>query len=111
MNKERLQQMVTMLRRLPPEQFNLSVWHCGTAACAVGHACSDPVFVSQGLSLKHGYDVPAYEGELSWDAVQKFFDLPEGQASHLFYDEEYPDAEKTTADQVADRIEEFLAEA
>jgi hypothetical protein len=56
MNRERLQQMVTMLRGLPPEPkesepgFHLRAWYCRTTACAVGFACMNPVFKEQGLA-------------------------------------------------------------
>lgn len=112
MNKQRLEQMVVMLRGLPPEKFNIGRWHCGTSACAVGHACCSPAFQEQGLSLRK-YDwecEPAFDGETSWEAVEKFFDIKPSAASYLFYDREYPNEGETTALEVADRIESFIAE-
>lgn len=115
MNRERLSQMVVMLRGLPPDGplgFDLGVWNCGTAACAVGHACLDPVFIAQGLTWDSHYDDPRYGDESSWYAVETFFDLTGDEATYLFYSDEYPDSGlHTTAPQVADRIESFLNEA
>lgn len=110
MNKQRLEQMVTMLRALPPEKrddFNLIHWKCGTTACAVGHACVDPVFTEQGLRRSYT-DAPSFEGRSSWDAVERFFDLNNTQSNHLFSVDEYPEFELTTPDQVASRIAQFI---
>lgn len=114
MNRERLQQMVTMLRDLSPvhhKGFDISDWHCGTSACAVGHACLTPSFQVQGLELQYDGSgwMPAFDGETSWYAVEKFFDLSEKDAEHLFYRTSYDTSYDTTANEVADRIEEFLA--
>jgi hypothetical protein len=114
MNRERLQQMVTMLRGLPPESevaFNLETWNCGTSACAVGHACLNPVFKNQGLQWDDILFDPVYEGSYGWLAVERFFDISEGRAEHLFADWRHPTGGETTANEVADRIELFLKEA
>jgi hypothetical protein len=113
MNRERLEQMVAMLRELPPETFNLTNWQCGTTACAVGHACLNPVFKEQGLNLRIDENgvTPAFEGALGWFAVEKFFGLNEERANHFFHRWEYPNLGKTTAAEVADRIESFLQNA
>lgn len=116
MHRERLQQMVTMLRGLPEEKrerFNLVEWDCGTSACAVGHACCDPVFMSQGLTLGRYWDdggYPVFEGKEGWCAVRKFFDLSAGVADLLFSSNSYEAEGDTTPGQVATRIESFLAE-
>jgi hypothetical protein len=114
MNRERLQQMVTMLRGLPPEGevgFCLEVWNCGTSACAVGHACVRPEFIEQGLIWDGDRRDPVFEGRAGWAAVERFFDLEALKAEHLFADWRYPTGGETTADQVADRIELFLQSA
>lgn len=108
MNRERLQQMVTMLRELPEETFNLDAWTCGTSACAVGWACVNPVFTEQGLKRRHT-GAPEFMGLSSWDAVEAFFELKMHQSSYLFDICEYPKEAGTTPDEVADRIESFLA--
>jgi hypothetical protein len=120
MHKERLQQMVTMLRNLPPEGgigFSLANWYdpehpCGTVACAIGHACLNPVFTEQGLQLDRGaiFENPRFAGVHGWEAVEKFFDLSADDAKRFFFEDSYPHGD-TTANEVADRIESFLKEA
>lgn len=116
MNVERLQQMVAMLRGLPPTHhigFDLTDWHCGTAACAVGHACLSPWFQAEGLSLRQDWGgvTPMFGDFDGWEAVEKFFGLSNDDAEHLFYRWKYPKyGVDTTAPEVADRIEQFIAE-
>jgi hypothetical protein len=113
MHRERLQQMVTMLRGLPeepPVSFQILSWHCGTSACAVGHACLDPAFQEQGLELDRLNSAPVFDGKEGWEAVERFFGLTHTQATYLFYFEAYDSGSAATADEVADRIESFLAE-
>jgi hypothetical protein len=110
MNKERLQQMVTMLRGLPEEnQFNLEIWSCGTSACAVGWACVNPVFIEQGLKRRHT-GAPEFKGLTSWDAVEAFFEINLDESEHLFDYGTYPKFCGTGPGEVADRIEAFIAE-
>ena len=115
MNRERLQQMVTMLRELPATNhigFDLGDWYCGTTACAVGHACLDPVFREQGLTLRQDFDgvCPVFGVHDGWDAVEMFFELSTAEAENLFYRPTYPEyGANTTPAHVADRIEELLA--
>jgi hypothetical protein len=114
MHKERLEQMVTMLRNLPPDGevgFNLTGWHCGTTACAVGHACLNPVFQEQGLSLVKDRAVllPFYAGNRGWDAVRSFFGIDADDDAFLFRSWKYAKGSETTAVEVADRIAEFIA--
>ena len=107
MNKERLTKLAEHLRTVSPENFNMENWQCGTAACAVGHACMIPEFNSQGLTLTSGGSptVPSYERDtgwsIGWTAVRDFFDLG-AEAMELFAFESYQAA--PTADEVADRI-------
>lgn len=111
MHKERLEQMVTMLRNLPEEKFDISGWSCGTTACAVGHACATPVFQAQGLLLRQDFDgvMPAYGESDGWRAVGEFFELDIDDAEHLFYSAMYPNYGCTKPFEVADRIEAFIA--
>lgn len=125
MNKERLEQMVTMLRTVPKERFNIAFWDCGTAACAVGHACLNPVFQAQGLTIAEtgfGDFVPHVKdggGHIrrSWDAVNTFFGINDETSTHLFCGHAYQSATadaddvEVTPDMVADRIVELLSEA
>jgi hypothetical protein len=114
MNRERLQQMVVMLRGLPPEKrenFDMEDWNCGTTACAVGWACLDPVFIEQGLHLDYLRIAPQFEGGNGWYAVKHFFGVTFEQARYLFDINHYTKGCKTEPDEVADRIESFLKEA
>jgi hypothetical protein len=108
MHKERLEQMVTMLRGLPPEKFDISDWHCGTTACAVGHACVSPVFNEQGLELSV-WDGPKFGEFDGWSAVREFFELNTVDANYLFDMDKYIQGPLTLAGDVADRIEAFIA--
>ena len=116
MHRERLEQMVVMLRGLPPDGavgFDLEKWHCGTTACAVGHACVTAAFTNQGLGLRgnaRGKMMPAFAGEVEWDAVCEFFEIGDGNAEHLFAANRYISGGNTAPAEVADRIESFLAE-
>lgn len=119
MNRERLQQMVTMLRELPVDGmigFDLGNWYdsehpCGTAACAVGHACLNPVFIRQGLTLDRGilFESPKFGDAHGWDAVEAFFGLEPSDAKFLFFEESYDEYAPTAGD-VASRIERFMVE-
>jgi hypothetical protein len=111
MHKERLQQMVTMLRGLPEgkrKTFDLDEWQYGTSACAVGYACLDPVFNGQGLRFE-GLS-PEFADNRGWDAVTAFFQIDPGDACQLFEISSYSTRGNTTPAQVADRIEAFIAE-
>lgn len=112
MHKQRLEQMVTMLRGLPEEKrqnFDLSDWHCGTSACAVGWACRDPAFISQGLRFDYEGIAPEFMGSEGWNAVKNFFDIGFDQARGLFNYDAYSNGKYATPAQVADRIAEFIA--
>jgi hypothetical protein len=112
MHKERLQQMVTMLRNLPEEKrenFDLTDWNCGTSACAVGWACLDPVFIEQGLTFDRLRIAPEFMGSDGWHAVKAFFDIGFGQARDLFDIGNYGKGASTGPDEVAARIEAFIA--
>ncbi len=110
MNIERLQHLITILQNVKPEAFDLSAWHCGTVACAVGHACLDPVFNRQGLKLWDAGSglIPCYADNIRWGAVHEFFDLTYNQAQHLFSDSAYRGA--ATARYVIARIESLIKE-
>ncbi len=114
MNIERLQHLITILQNVKPETFDLSTWHCGTVACAVGHACLDPVFLRQGLSLtavrgSHSLKRPNYGPMAGWEAVELFFGLDQCQAAHLFSISKYDSCSVTTQD-VIKRIESLIKE-
>jgi hypothetical protein len=94
--------------------FDMSDWmregDCGTAACAVGHACLLKEFNKQGLRIEKaddGHWTPVFDGVKSWFAVTTFFGLKQGHASRLFSAECYT---KPTPKLVAARIRELVAE-
>ena len=101
MNKERLLRLANeILPKVVEEKFDMGVWQCDTSACAMGWACMDPVFKSEGLQFNtasnygnSGYSVyPWFEGEVTFRAAAKFFGLSEKQAEYLFDPGSYQDA-------------------
>lgn len=111
MNKQRLEQMVTMLRALPlaqPSDFDLTTWRCGTIACAIGHACVEPAFMGKGLTFDAIECEPVYGPDKSWSAVEKFFAISCADAEWLFADWRYKSAGDTEPSEVADRIADFI---
>lgn len=112
MNRERLQHLITILEKVQPDMLKMGGWFarltpCGTAACAVGHACLDPDFQAQGLSPFFGG--PKYAGDMGWDAVEGFFDLGPLGAEHLFDEDSYSRRIPVTPADVIERIREMLA--
>lgn len=100
-----------MLRALPPEkrgEFSLSDWKCETTACAVGHACLDPVFIDQGLMFSTTWPTPTFGSLESWAAVEHFFDLTGKQREWLFSDWTYPQNDETESGEAANRIVRFV---
>lgn len=118
MRIDRLNQLITVLKGVDPDTFDLGTWCCGTAACAVGHACLSQVFIDQGLHLNFSRPCFTVDGDklMSWTAVEVFFELTVDQAFNLFSDEAYGGHEDTddyvpsgaTADDVIQRIQEFI---
>ena len=116
MNKERLLRLARdILPNVPEEKFNLKTWKCGSAACAVGWAASDPQFKKEGFKLYSGLFgpddnrqvfTPSYGDLGGWSAVEKFFGIDFDHAQYLFSDEAYGSA---TKEHVIQRIEEFVA--
>lgn len=116
----RLAELVdVVLPQIKDEEFDLTVYkgegrgHCGTVACAVGHACFHPPFQKAGLALSY-YDVgytpyPMFQGSTGVGAVMKFFNLTEEEVDRLFFPHTYPDQVKTTKGEVMQRIRELLA--
>ena len=84
------------------------VMDCGTVACAVGWATSDPVFNAQGFYYG---PCPNYTDETdktyyNWDAVEQFFEIEYPIAQCLFSEETYSFFAKPT--DVIERIEALL---
>lgn len=121
MNIERLTKLAELLDTVPPDRFNMDYWglaphgdledlniaECGTAACALGWACSIPEFRAAGLRLRKigtsiRYDhfspeikirseaYPALEvAHEAFHAGAKFFDITLEQSEWLFLPREY----------------------
>jgi hypothetical protein len=95
-------------------KFNISRWHCGTAACVLGAAAMFPEFNKQGLKLAEsktcrGFHYPIFRGHYSYESGEKFFGLNEKQAEYLFDPAEYKSGEAKPAT-VAKRIREILSQ-
>lgn len=70
---------------------------CGYAACAIGHACFDPVFNE--LGLKWTFGQPKYKQEVGWDAVDLFFEFEQYKTSRILFQQ--GSYQKQHIDQVA----------
>lgn len=118
MNVERVARTIALLENIArsPQsrrRFDLNVWSCGTAACAVGHAAQDEWHVKQGLSLVPmamfgGKHTPCYAGLYGFHAVTAFYDVDLFLANYWFGASHYPNARDPML--VADRMREYLKE-
>jgi hypothetical protein len=101
------------------DTFDLSVYVCGSAACALGVASLHPQFQNEGLIPKYqGPDlldllrrdsyIPAYRRHRGINAGSKFFEISDLQASYLFLESSYPESHRAPR-YVADRIRKFIA--
>ena len=133
-HKNRLLKLAAFLDNVPPERFDLSFWYgrfldggshvndyeyfknnCGTAACAIGWACTIPSFRKAGLRINpnsdygENYYTPVYKSYREFTAVNEFFGLEIQDSQHLFFDSSYPERFRTSPKTVADRIREFVS--
>lgn len=117
----RLRTLATeILPAVPPEDFYLGFWRCGTVGCAIGHAGSYPPFNQEGFSLtkmkgKPNSLCPQYvnaagETLYFWKAVCEFFKLTQEQAIYLFSANCYPLRTATSITVVIDRLTQFINE-
>jgi hypothetical protein len=113
----RLLKVARILDSVPEEKFNLSFWKavtpCGTTACAVGWAATDPSFKKAGLRLSlpakpwvNKFAQIKYQCYLGWEAVEEFFHLDEHEARRLFSPDYYTG--NPTTQEVATRIRNFV---
>lgn len=120
-NLDRVHRLIEILERVQEKNapFNMVSWFeddesphdCGTAACAMGHACRDPQFQEQGLTIgqeHQGYlgAHPSFAGYAALEACEKFFGFSYGEADYIFYDQDSGKHE-TPAD-VIERISRVL---
>lgn len=112
MNRERLEEMVKMLKGVPEARFNINVYAyltvtCGTVACALGHAALHPPFVAAGFKMEG--EMPTFGDLTGIMAGAAFLGIDIQDAERLFgpiwYDER--DGLTKPADVIA-RIEELL---
>lgn len=115
MNKPALLKLAQLLRKPLPkgvDRFEMRSWQshkeCGTSACAVGLAASDPWFNKRGFKIMNGG--PGFIPERGcylggWNAVIRFFDLTEEDAFYLFAKPFYIRGNRLD---VARRIEGFV---
>jgi hypothetical protein len=90
---------------------------CDTFACALGLACLDPSFQTEGLGfiLEHqGFSqsamVPQFDGETHFEAGAKFFGISNENSSYLFDPENYDDTPKEAEGElfVAQRVDDLI---
>jgi len=88
-NIEALKRVADILESKSDEDVSLVRWKCGTTACAIGHAASDPWFIDRGLRLDITA-LPIYRQKnesgfwTGWIAVERFFDLSSEESHSLF---------------------------
>jgi hypothetical protein len=116
MRKDLLQLLANHLRTVPPENFDLKIWHCGTTACAVGHAVNVPEIAAAGLYIDFPRGEPYGQPKMkdapnmtTWETVSKVFDLSYWDALYLFDSNQYYSKERTPT-HVADRIHKHIKE-
>jgi hypothetical protein len=80
---------------------------CGTIACAVGHAGLNPWFRSQGFKTNIREANIEYKMDVSWDAIENFFEVSKNEALYLFASQSYLMTHDPKA--VAKRIRLFIA--
>lgn len=118
MNIDRLKHLITVLAAVPDKQFDIDNWKehnsCGTVACALGWAGSDPQFKAEGLQLARPIFTPHFQGFTGYAAGAEFFGITREQSEYLFnpdeYESTYSEVEKVTPADVIARIEELLGD-
>jgi hypothetical protein len=126
---ERLLYLARLVEQVPPRLLVMDEWFsgddrdangdvtpssdCGTAACAAGWATRCPAFHAEGLTTDEGWSPryidprDPYERRYDgYDALEKFFALPDRDCRYLFSKENYTDPTPAT---VAARIRAFVA--
>ena len=129
MNRKRIQDAITMMKRAIPRHFNMSDWQnkdhsyflqiaqteselhgCGNTACFAGHLALAPEFQKAGGSVsKTG--APVFNGLLEASAVAEYFDITYKLAGKLTLDylHFYPvDFEDVKPEHVIEKLEMIL---
>ena len=99
-------------RRSIPKHFSLTVWACGTSACAIGYATFYVPFnkLGFGLDVNYGDFVPTYKLLRGWAAVHAFFGLTGEAARSLFDTSGYSCLFYVTPLSVATNIRSYLSQ-
>ena len=97
--------------------------NCGTVCCAMGWACQDPYFIENGLTLGGAAQIPTHLSTLyneqtgktekqpthGFKAIKHFFEFENIKTGEcLFLDSSYEDKNKTTPEQVIDRVRDLI---
>ena len=120
--RRRLLKLAAHLDVLPPEEFDMRVWGCMAAACALGTAATIPSFRKLGLRLRREAPTdprdPRGTGEVSFGdntntfAAMAFFRINYLTASELFWPSSYgTPGSKIQPRQVAAHIRYMVAKA
>jgi len=94
MNRERIQDAITMMKRAIPRYFDMTNWQnepqghikqivqteselhvCGNTACFAGHLALSPEFQKAGGSVSK-IGAPVFNGVRYAEAVAEYFDIP-----------------------------------
>lgn len=125
MHTERLTRLLNLVAnhddKRAPVRINFKYFkkeiECGTYVCACGLAGLDPWFNEQGFTLgtsrgwqeEGRYWSPRFEGNYSWIAVMKFFDLRPTPTDYLFLSSSYRvSAGGLAVEMFVDRLSEFI---
>lgn len=88
---QRLLRLADFLETVPPAQFDMRMWWCGSRGCALGWACTIPEFVKAGLHLNDNGEPAFNDGEETpFSAAESFFNLDQ-DGWHLFCADPDPD--------------------
>lgn len=80
----RLNHLITVLRTVSSDRFNMNSWRCGTSACAAGWATKDPLFKAQGFRYSIRNCDITYHSSVGIKACSEFFQIPIHHALYLF---------------------------
>ncbi len=104
-----LEAVLDAVRDVPPEAFDMKVWHCGTVGCAIGWFCKK--HPQDRLKLENfgplvfpTLDDSSPDAEIFEDIAERF-GVTEAEAEYLFGSESYSDMSRPF---VLGRIEKFI---
>lgn len=112
MKEELLLVLADGLDEVPARDFNLGVWWCGTAGCALGHGCNMPRLRELGLQLVRvgvmALPTPDFNGKQGYFAVEELFNIDYALAQRLFAPDSYRCGNRTRPKTVARRIRQVV---